>query len=92
MSLVRQVHVGWRRALSLLGSAFALTVGFGSLVVLPVAPALVVLALAAGLAAGLLRRARWTGRQWEGHVAFKKQAARELLRADEGQRTRPPMW
>lgn len=90
MTMERQIHTGWRRVLSVLAAVVVLAAGAWSFAVLPVGPALAALVVALVLAFGFLRRVRWTGEQWEGHVASKRQSARELLRADEGQRTRPP--
>lgn len=90
MTMERQIHTAWRRALSVLAAVILLAAGAWFFAVLPVGPAVPALVVALVLAFGLLRRVRWTGEQWEDHVASKRQAARELLRADEGQRTRPP--
>ena len=38
------------------------------------------------------RRLTWDADRWRKHMRSRRAAARDLLRADEGGRTRPPGW
>lgn len=88
----RLVHVGRRKAFSLAVAVVAVVGGVWAFVALPglVAWLMLLLAVLVGLLIG--RRAMWSGDRWQQHIESRRDAARELLRADEGGRTRPPGW
>lgn len=88
----RLVHVGRRKGLSLAVAVVAVVSGVWAFLALPglVAWLALLLAVLVGLLIG--RRVMWSRDRWQQHVESRRAADRELLRADEGGRTRPPGW
>lgn len=88
----RLIHIARRMAISLVVAVVAVVGGVSAFLALPGFAAWLALLLAVLFGFLMGRRAMWSENRWQQHVDSQRAAARELLRADEGGRTRPPGW
>ena len=86
----RQVHLGWRRVVDVVLAGAAGVAAVGSYAVFDGAAAGVATAAGAVTALYFGRRVKWPEDRWRRHLAARRAEDRELRRADEGGRTRPP--
>lgn len=85
-----QVHLGWRRALSVVLAGAAGLAAVGGYLLLDGAAAGVMAAGGAAAAVYFGRRVAWPEGRWRRHLAARRAEDRQLRQADEGGRTRPP--
>lgn len=85
-----QVHLGWRRALSVVVASAAGVAAVAVYLALDGVAAGVTAAAGAAVALIFGRRVVWPEDRWRRHLAARRAEDRELRRADEGGRTRPP--
>ena len=86
----RQFHLGWRRVVNVVLAGAAGLAAVGGYAVFDGAAAGVAAAGGAAVAWYFGRRVAWPEDRWRRHVAARRAEDRQLRRADEGGRTRPP--